>query len=61
MAAVWSEEGQAQGAWLEVELAALEAWGAVGAIPNEGGGDPRGRPAPSPDVLRGSSSRETEP
>src|SRR4051812_30396041 len=32
MAAVWSDEGRLQ-RWLDVELAALEAWAEVGAVP----------------------------
>src|SRR3954470_13156770 len=32
MAAVWSDEGRLQ-RWLDVELAALEAWAAFGAVP----------------------------
>ena len=34
MAALWSEEQQYQ-SWLDVELAACEAWAAIGAIPKE--------------------------
>ncbi|MGZ4352736.1 MAG: adenylosuccinate lyase [Gaiellaceae bacterium] len=34
MAAIWSDEGKLQ-RWLEVELAALDAWAEVGAIPAE--------------------------
>src|SRR3954464_1025371 len=34
MAAVWSDEGRLQ-RWLDVELAALEAWAEVGAVPAE--------------------------
>ena len=34
MAAIWSDEGRLQ-RWLEVELAALDAWAEVGAIPVE--------------------------
>ncbi|MDX6509628.1 MAG: adenylosuccinate lyase, partial [Gaiellaceae bacterium] len=34
MARIWSEEGKLE-TWLEVELAALDAWAEVGAIPGE--------------------------
>jgi len=34
MAALWSDEGKLS-SWLEVELAALEAWAELGAIPSE--------------------------
>src|SRR4051812_2424945 len=34
MAAVWSDEGRLR-RWLDVELAALEAWAEVGAVPAE--------------------------
>ena len=51
MAAVWSEEARL-GAWLEVELAALEAWGHVGAIPHEAVAEIRDRAsAPSPERV----------
>ena len=34
MSRIWSEEGKLE-RWLEVELAALDAWAEVGAIPAE--------------------------
>jgi adenylosuccinate lyase len=34
MSRIWSEEGKLAG-WLEVELAALDGWAAVGAVPGE--------------------------
>jgi adenylosuccinate lyase len=34
MSRIWSEEGKLAG-WLEVELAALEGWAEVGAVPAE--------------------------
>ncbi|HET9323484.1 MAG TPA: adenylosuccinate lyase [Gaiellaceae bacterium] len=48
MARVWSDESKLQ-RWLEVELAALDAWAAVGAVPAEAAKEIRDRAvAPSP-------------
>ena len=48
MAAIWSEESKLA-RWLEVELAALDAWAEVGAVPPEDVGAIRARAtAPSP-------------
>src|SRR6266545_1707484 len=51
MARIWSDEGKL-GRWLDVELAALEAWAEVGAIPADDAAQIRGRAvAPSPDRV----------
>jgi len=48
MARIWSDEGKLE-RWLEVELAALEAWAEVGAVPPEAAEEIRTRAqAPSP-------------
>ena len=52
MERVWSEEGKL-GRWLEVELAALDGWVEVGAVPREAAEAIRGRAvAPSPERVR---------
>ena len=49
MARIWSEEGKLA-RWLEVELAALDAWAEVGAIPQNDVAAIRAHAvAPSPD------------
>jgi adenylosuccinate lyase len=51
MAAVWSDEGRLA-RWLEVELAALEAWAETGAVPAEGAAAVRQRASvPSPERV----------
>jgi len=45
MKRVWSEEGRLA-RWLEVELAALDAWAEVGAVPAEAAAEARSRAAP---------------
>jgi adenylosuccinate lyase len=45
MKRVWSEEGKLA-RWLEVELAALEGWAAVGAVPREAAAEIRARAVP---------------
>lgn len=45
MKRVWSEEGRLA-RWLEVELAALEAWAEVGVVPPEAAAEVRDRAAP---------------
>src|SRR3954452_14861884 len=45
MAAVWSDEGKLR-RWLDVELAALEGWAEVGAVPEEAVQDIRERAVP---------------
>ena len=51
MARIWSDEGRLA-RWLEVELAALEAWAATGAVPAEDAAEIRARAAaPSPDRV----------
>src|SRR5919199_6395610 len=45
MAAVWSDEGKLA-AWLEVELAALEGWADVGAVPADAVAAIRARATP---------------
>ena len=48
---VWSEEGKLA-RWLEVELAALEAWAEVGAVPGEAAAEARALAvAPSPERV----------
>src|SRR6266545_4766132 len=48
MARIWSDEGKLE-RWLEVELAALEAWAEVGAVPAQAAEEIRSRArAPSP-------------
>ena len=48
MARIWSDEGKLE-RWLEVELAALEAWAEVGAVPAEASEEIRARArTPSP-------------
>jgi adenylosuccinate lyase len=45
MASIWSDEGRLA-RWLEVELAALEAWATVGAVPAEAAAEIRERAVP---------------
>jgi adenylosuccinate lyase len=45
MARIWSDEGRLA-AWLEVELAALDAWAELGAVPAEAARAVRGRATP---------------
>jgi adenylosuccinate lyase len=45
MASIWSDEGRLA-RWLEVELAALEAWATVGAVPAEAAAEIRERVVP---------------
>ena len=45
MASVWSDERKLA-RWLEVELAALDAWAAVGSVPREAAAEIRGRAVP---------------
>src|ERR687895_438451 len=52
MQRVWSEEGKLV-CWLEVELAALEGWAEVGAVPSEAAVEIRGRAVPpTPERVR---------
>jgi adenylosuccinate lyase len=52
MAGVWSEQRKLE-RWLEVELAALDAWAELGAVPTEAAQEVRRRAtAPSPDRVR---------
>ena len=52
MAGVWSEQRKLE-RWLEVELAALDAWAELGVVPAEAARDVRGRAhAPSPERVR---------
>ena len=51
MKLVWSEEGKLA-RWLEVELAALDAWAEIGAVPAEAAGEVRERAvAPTPERV----------
>ena len=51
MKLVWSEEGKLA-RWLEVELAALDAWAEIGAVPAEAAGEARERAvAPTPERV----------
>ena len=51
MKLVWSEEGKLA-RWLEVELAALDAWAEIGAVPVEAAGEVRERAvAPTPERV----------
>src|SRR6266511_2918054 len=51
MARIWSDEGKL-GRWLDVELAALEAWAEVGAIPADDAAQIRGRAVvPTPERV----------
>jgi adenylosuccinate lyase len=51
MKRVWSEEGKLA-RWLEVELAALDAWAEVGAVPAEAAAEARARAvAPTPERV----------
>jgi adenylosuccinate lyase len=51
MAAVWSDEGRLQ-RWLDVELAALDAWAEVGAVPLEAAAEARASAVvPSPEGV----------
>ena len=45
MKLVWSEEGKL-GYWLEVELAALDAWAEIGVVPAEAAASVRERAVP---------------
>ena len=51
MARIWSDESKLE-LWLEVELAALDGWASVGAVPAEAAGEIRERAAaPSPEQV----------
>ena len=51
MAAIWSEEGRL-GRWLDVELAALDAWAEIGAIPGDAVAEIRSRAVvPTPERV----------
>jgi adenylosuccinate lyase len=51
MARIWSDEGKL-GRWLDVELAALDGWAAVGAVPADAAAEIRDRAvAPSPERV----------
>ena len=51
MKSIWSEEGKLA-RWLEVELAALDAWAEVGAVPAETAAEARAlAAAPSPERV----------
>ncbi|MFN2629363.1 MAG: adenylosuccinate lyase [Gaiellaceae bacterium] len=45
MARIWSDEGKLE-TWLEVELAALDAWAELGAVPADAAASIRGQAAP---------------
>src|SRR5438309_744518 len=45
MARIWSDEGKLE-RWLEVELAALDAWAEVGAVPADSAADIRANARP---------------
>src|SRR5882672_4210009 len=52
MAGVWSEERKLE-RWLEVELAALDAWAEIGVVPAEAAQEIRARAqAPTPERVR---------
>ena len=51
MATIWSEEGRL-GRWLDVELAALDAWAEIGAIPGDAVAEIRSRAVvPTPERV----------
>ena len=45
MSRIWSDEGKLE-RWLEVELAALDAWAEVGAVPREAAAEVREQAVP---------------
>ena len=45
MASIWSDEGRLA-RWLEVELAALEAWTTIGVVPADAAAEIRERAVP---------------
>ena len=45
MASIWSDEGRLA-RWLEVELAALDAWAAIGVVPADAAAEIRERAVP---------------
>src|SRR5512138_92638 len=51
MARIWSDEGKLE-RWLEVELAALDGWAEIGAVPAEAAAEIRSRAvAPTPERV----------
>ncbi len=59
MKRIWSEESKL-GRWLEVELAALEGWAEIGAIPAEAVEEIRARAAPPSPARVAELERETQ-
>jgi adenylosuccinate lyase len=59
MAGVWSEERKLA-RWLDVELAALEAWGELGAVPADAVGEIRERAKPPTSERVAELERETQ-
>ena len=59
MARIWSEEAKL-GRWLEVELAALDGWAAVGVVPAEAAAAMRAR-GPRSEPGRGRRARASRP
>src|SRR4029450_740312 len=59
MAGVWSDESR-RARWLDVELAALEAWAELGAVPADAVAEIRERAEPPPPERVADLERETQ-